>query len=93
MVATLIPAYTLIASGSGGLGLGLGSTQGYCGDPQGIGWTGHLLQTAWIFGFTDLVEYGYHWMGHRCVCVFHFHASQLRCVATAGRDLALVTSH
>jgi sterol desaturase/sphingolipid hydroxylase (fatty acid hydroxylase superfamily) len=47
--------------------LGLQS-QGYCGDPHGLGWQGHLLQVAVIIGFTDFVEYGYHWVGH----YFHF---------------------
>jgi Delta7-sterol 5-desaturase len=39
--------------------------QGYCGDPHAIGTKGFLLQTALIFGATDLLEYAYHWAGHR----------------------------
>jgi Delta7-sterol 5-desaturase len=57
VVATLIPAFTLVASFSGW-------SQGYCGDPHNIGIKGFLIQTAIIFAFTDFVEYGYHWCGH-----------------------------
>lgn len=59
VVATLIPAFTLHASGRGRL-------KGYCGDPYSVGPAGHLWQTAIVVGFTDLVEYLYHLAGHGC---------------------------
>jgi lathosterol oxidase len=43
-------------------------SMGYCGDPHDISWSGHLLQAAVIIGFSDFVEYAYHWVGH----YFHF---------------------
>jgi sterol desaturase/sphingolipid hydroxylase (fatty acid hydroxylase superfamily) len=64
-VGVLCPVFSIWASTRPVLGLQL---QGYCGDPERIGWQGHMLQVAVIIGFSDFVEYGYHWFGHR----FHF---------------------
>lgn len=77
--ATLIPAYTLVASLNGGeifggaLGEGFARSKGYCGDPHTIGWSGFLLQTAVIFSFTDFVEYCYHYLGHRFSLFWRIH--------------------
>lgn len=57
IVATLLPAFSLFAST-------LGWSQGYCGDPHQIGVVGHIAQAVIIFGFSDLFEYVYHWVGH-----------------------------
>jgi Delta7-sterol 5-desaturase len=53
-IGVLCPAFALYSSANG-------LSQGYCGDPKGIGITGHLIQTLIIIGFSDFVEYGYHW--------------------------------
>lgn len=65
-VATICPAFTLVASQ-------WGWSNGYCGDPHNIGWQGHLLQMVIIFAFTDFVEYGYHWIGHRYKVMWSIH--------------------
>jgi Delta7-sterol 5-desaturase len=65
--ATLCPAFSLWASQNGY------AMQGYCGDVHGIGISGHLLQTALIFGFTDAIEYAYHWIGHRFKFMWKVH--------------------
>jgi sterol desaturase/sphingolipid hydroxylase (fatty acid hydroxylase superfamily) len=53
-IGVLCPAFALYSSAQG-------LSYGYCGDPKGIGITGHLMQTLIIIGFSDFVEYGYHW--------------------------------
>lgn len=64
-VATLCPAFTLMASK-------WGMSQGYCG--SGNGDTPSLfLQAAIIFFFTDLYEYVYHWLGHRFTALWGIH--------------------
>jgi lathosterol oxidase len=63
VVATLIPAYSLKASW----------TQSYCGNPYGMGPGGFALQALVIIAFTDLVEYGYHWMGHKFSTLWEIH--------------------
>ena len=59
-VATLVPAFTLYASAPS-----RAYSQGYCGNPYGLSISGWLLQTVCIFAFSDLVEYIYHYCGHR----------------------------
>ena len=54
-VATLVPAYALTAPW----------TKSYCGNPEGLDALGWAMQAAFIICFTDFVEYGYHWLGHR----------------------------
>jgi lathosterol oxidase len=66
VVATLIPSFTLFASFSG-------LSKGYCGDPHNIGLSGFIVQAAIIFGFTDLAEYAYHWLGHRYKSFWEIH--------------------
>jgi lathosterol oxidase len=63
-VATLCPAFTLMASR-------WGVSQGYCGyraDAPSL-----LVQALVIFVFTDFVEYGYHWVGHRFAFFWSIH--------------------
>ena len=58
IVGVLCPVFAIMGAKSGW-------SQGYCGDPHGVGWKGHLLQVLIIIGFSDFVEYAYHWIGHR----------------------------
>jgi len=64
-VGVLCPAFSIYTATRPVLGV---QSMGYCNDPEGIGWQGHLVQVAIIIGFTDFVEYAYHWIGH----YFHF---------------------
>mmetsp|Transcript_14353 Transcript_14353/g.21507 ORF Transcript_14353/g.21507 Transcript_14353/m.21507 type:complete len:292 (+) Transcript_14353:116-991(+) len=65
-IGVVCPAFALYASYSGML-------HGYCGDPHGVGVSGHLLQTLVIIGFSDFVEYAYHWLGHRYHTMWNVH--------------------
>ena len=59
-IATLVPSFTLYASAPS-----RAYSQGYCGNPYNLSISGWLLQTLCIFAFSDLVEYIYHYCGHR----------------------------
>ena len=65
-VAVICPCFAIYGSTRNML-------SGYCGDPDNIGITGHLLQVAVIIAFTDFTEYAYHWIGHRYKAMWEIH--------------------
>lgn len=65
-VATLCPAFTLMASK-------WGLSKGYCGESSDPSALNLFVQTIIIFSFTDLYEYVYHWIGHRFALFWSIH--------------------
>lgn len=63
-VATLCPAFTLMASK-------WGISHGYCGHNPNA--SSLLVQAVVIFVFTDFAEYAYHWIGHRFAFFWSIH--------------------
>ena len=67
-VGVLCPVFVIYASSRDIPGI-----HGYCGDPNQIGIYGHFLQMLIIIGFSDFVEYAYHWVGHRYTAMWDVH--------------------